>query len=84
MAARGQWSGFGPTLTAACAIRHSIPLVSNNFRHFDAIPDLSYLFQRSAAASFAIVSRFPWRMSRRPSSSTELPQPNGRNQYGQD
>lgn len=25
---------------AACAIRHSIPLVSNNFKHFDGIPGL--------------------------------------------
>jgi tRNA(fMet)-specific endonuclease VapC len=25
---------------AACAIRHGIPLVSNNFKHFDGIPGL--------------------------------------------
>lgn len=27
---------------AACAIRHSIPLVTNNFKHFDGIPPPRY------------------------------------------
>ena len=38
--AKGKSVGDNDLWIAACAIRHSIPLVSNNFKHFDGIPGL--------------------------------------------
>ena len=37
---KGKTVGANDLWIAACAIRHSIPLVSNNFKHFDGIPGL--------------------------------------------
>lgn len=37
---RGRTVGANDLWIAACAIRHSIPLVSNNFKHFNGIPGL--------------------------------------------
>ncbi len=37
---RGKTVGDNDLWIAACAIRHSIPLVSNNFKHFNGIPGL--------------------------------------------
>ena len=37
---KGKAVGDNDLWIAACAIRHSIPLVSNNFRHFNGIPGL--------------------------------------------
>lgn len=37
---RGKVVGDNDLWIAACAIRHSIPLVSNNFKHFNRIPGL--------------------------------------------
>jgi predicted nucleic acid-binding protein len=37
---RGKTAGDNDLWIAACAIRHSIPLVSNNFKHFNGIPGL--------------------------------------------
>ena len=35
---------------AACAVRHSIPLITNNRKHFEAIPDLVVLSEAPVAA----------------------------------
>lgn len=32
---------------AACAVRHSIPLITNNRRHFEGIPDLILISEQS-------------------------------------
>ncbi len=37
---RGKTVAANDLWIAACAIRHSIPLISNNFSHFDGIPGL--------------------------------------------
>lgn len=38
--AKGKTVGDNDLWIAACAVRHSIPLVSNNFKHFNGIPGL--------------------------------------------
>jgi tRNA(fMet)-specific endonuclease VapC len=38
--AKGKTVGSNDLWIAACAIRHSIPLVSNNYKHFSEIPGL--------------------------------------------
>jgi predicted nucleic acid-binding protein len=35
---------------AACAVRHSIPLISNNRVHFDGIPDLILITEQTVVA----------------------------------
>jgi predicted nucleic acid-binding protein len=33
---------------ASCVVRHSIPLVSNNRKHFDKVPDLNLISEEPA------------------------------------
>lgn len=40
MAAKGQLISANDLWIAACAVRHSIPLVSNNRKHFELVPGL--------------------------------------------
>ena len=35
---------------AACAVRHSIPLITNNRKHFEVIPDLIVISEQRAIA----------------------------------
>jgi tRNA(fMet)-specific endonuclease VapC len=57
---------------AACAIRHSIPLVSNNFKHFDGIPGLVL---RSEAQAMKEMQSQTVMETIIPASSSASPQP---------
>lgn len=53
MAANDRW-------IAACAIRHNLPLISNNRRHFDGIPGLQLISEASKPHD-PIAQRLPLR-----------------------
>lgn len=46
------------TWIAACAIRHSIPLVSNNRSHFDRVPGLVLISEGKSLAEIKSQSKF--------------------------
>ncbi len=71
---RGKRVGDNDLWIAACAIRHSIPLVSNNFKHFNGIPGLILKSESQAMQEMQSQMRIEEEAKEIKPSSTE-PQP---------
>jgi predicted nucleic acid-binding protein len=72
--AKGKTVADNDLWIAACAIRHSIPLVSNNFKHFNGIPGLVLKSESQAMQEMQAQTRIEVEMTEIKSSSSE-PQP---------
>jgi tRNA(fMet)-specific endonuclease VapC len=68
---KGKVVGANDLWIAACAIRHSIPLVSNNFKHFDGIPGLILKSESQAMHEMQAQMNLPIVMEISPSSPNE-------------
>jgi tRNA(fMet)-specific endonuclease VapC len=71
--ANGKTVGDNDLWIAACAIRHSIPLVSNNFKHFNGIPGL--VLRSESHAMQEMQSQMTMDVETKLSSSTQPQQP---------
>jgi len=56
---------------AACAVRHSIPLISNNRRHFENIPDLVLISEAPVLAEIKSQGTLPLVAEKDPNASSE-------------
>lgn len=75
LSAKGKPIADNDLWIAACAVRHSIPLVSNNRSHFEQVPGLILISEAKIIQEIASQRKIEFPASSGPADSSSVPEP---------